>query len=225
MQQGSATTRHKEAGVRLAIFGATGRTGRELVNGALNAGHEVVALVRRPDALPAREGVQAVAGDARDPEAVARAVAGADAVLVALGHTRGSGTDVLSAGTRAIVEAMRDHGVSRLVVLSGAGVRVKGDPVAPGTLLMRGLLKTLARALIADAEAQYRVVSGSGLEWTVVRAPRLTNARGTARYRAGTGMALGPRDQVPRADVAEFMLSLVEDPRFVRDAPLITGAV
>lgn len=63
-------------------------------------------------------------------------------------------------------------------------------------------------------------MSGRGLEWVFVRAPRLTEAPGTGRYRAGT--ALGPRDQIPRADVAEFMLSLVDEARFIREAPLIT---
>jgi putative NADH-flavin reductase len=150
-------------------------------------------------------------------------VEGADGVLVALGHTKTSGADVLAAGTRHIVAAMRRYGVRRLVVLSGAGVRVKGDPRSAGALLMRALLKTLARGLIADSEVQYRVVSGSGLEWVFVRAPRLTDAPGAGRYRAGTALALGPRDQIPRADVAEFMLSLVDEARFVREAPLITA--
>ena len=211
--------------MKLAIFGATGRTGRELVRQALEAGHEVAALARDPGRLPAHEGVHGVAGDVHDDRAVERTVEGCQGVLVALGHTKGSGADVLAAGTRNIVAAMRRYRVPRLVVLSGAGVRVKGDPLAPGPLLMRGLLKTLAGSLIADAEAQYRVVSGSGTEWVFVRAPRLTGAAPTGRYRVGTGLALGPRDQIPRADVAEFMLSLVDDPRFLREAPLITGRV
>jgi putative NADH-flavin reductase len=210
--------------VKLVIFGATGRTGRPLVAQALAAGHEVTVFVRDPAKISvSHERLRTVQGDIRDADRVEAAVQGQDAVLSVLGRTRGSASDVLTVGATNIVSAMKKNGVRRLVSLVGAGVRDPHDlPPSVGSRVTTRLLKLLAGNVLADARQHADLVRRSGLDWSLVRPPRLTQARRTGRYRAGY-LQLGVRDTVARADVAAFMLKLATGGDFVHEAPMISS--
>src|SRR5688572_8307075 len=108
--------------MKLLIIGATGGTGRELVDQALEGGHSVTAFARDPSPLGEREGLELVAGDVLDPAAVERAVAGHDAVLCTIGKPATSPGTVRSEGTENIVRAMRAGGPTRLICLSTIGL-------------------------------------------------------------------------------------------------------
>src|SRR5262249_32517580 len=154
---------------RLLIVGATGGTGRALVEQASSRGHRVTAFARSPEklgALPA--GVTAVAGDPRQGEALKAAMAGCDAVISALGpplppkHWPRPAT-ILGEGAKATVEAMRASGVRRLLVISG-------DLQFPDAGMPIPLLRaTLLRHLAKDQAELERVTQASGLDWTIVR--------------------------------------------------------
>ncbi len=117
--------------MKLAILGASGSVGREIVTQALAARHDVTVLVRdTPRSGLFDHRVTVVQGDAGDPDSVDRAVAGSDAVLSALGHAKGSPDDVLAIATSNIVAAMRASGIRRLVVLASPSVTDPGDRVA-----------------------------------------------------------------------------------------------
>ena len=208
--------------MKVAVFGATGRTGRHLVEGALRDGHEVVALVRDPGKLDVSyEGLRLVEGDVLIPSRVEQTVAGADAVLSALGHTKTSPKDVHARGTENIVAAMKKHGVRRLVSLTGAGVRDAGDRPKVVDRVFSGLLKLLQRDVLEDAERHAGVIRASGLDWTIVRAPRLTDGPATGKYRVGSvGQNSGTK--ISRADVAGFMLRGLTDHSNVGQAPMIS---
>jgi len=110
--------------VKLAIFGATGGTGRKLVDQSLAAGHEVVAFVRDPSKLELRhERLTIVQGDVTDPAAVERAIAGVDAVLSALNTRRNAKGNPITVGTLHILAAMRKYGVRRLVFSAAPSAR------------------------------------------------------------------------------------------------------
>ena len=145
--------------MRVAIFGATGRTGRHLVEQALKEGHEVTALVRDYSRMKTpHERLRVVRGDVLDPARVEEAVAGANAVLIALGHTKTSTKDVQTRGTKNIVVAMKKHGVSRLVSLTGAGVRDKEDRPKLIDKAIVSLLKRLQRDVLEDAQQHVEVI-------------------------------------------------------------------
>jgi putative NADH-flavin reductase len=216
--------------MHIAVFGATGRTGRHIVTQALEAGHAVTAFVRSRDKLAdqqdlSNERLAVVEGDVKNPDAVDRAVEGADAVLSALGHTSTSDTDVQTVGTRHIVEAMQAHSVERIISETGAGVSDPKDPPRSlGGRIMGGLLKFFAGDVLDDAEAHATVLRASDLDWTIVRAPRLTDGPHTGQYRTGY-LDLGLSAQISRADVADFMLALATgDADYHQEAPMVTGA-
>jgi len=208
--------------MKLTIFGASGRTGRPLVEQALAAGHDVTALVRTPSSFPIKhERLNVIQGSVEDAAKVAQAVAHADAVLSVLGHTKSSNKDVLTVGTRNIVNAMQQHGVRRLISLTGAGVRDPQDQPKLVDKVFGFALGRLQPDLLRDSENQTKVIQGSDLDWTVVRGPRLTEGPRTGKYRVGyVGKDSGT--QASRADIADFMLKQVTDTTYLRKLPVVS---
>lgn len=209
--------------LKLAVLGATGSVGRELVAQAIAAGHEVTALVReRPRPGEIDDGVALVLGDARSAEAVKRTVDGSDAVLSALGHAKGSPDDVLAHATSSMIAAMRADGVERLVVLSSPAVADAADRPGFFYRAARVLLHVVMPGVVRDHREQARLVEESDLAWTIVRGPLVfTDGPRTSRYHAGPiGHESSPR--ISRADLAAFMLATLTNRGFVRMKPLVS---
>lgn len=214
--------------MKLTIFAATGRTGRRLLDAAVAAGHDVTAVVRDPAKLPA--GVRAVTADLSSPDGTAleRAVEGADAVLSALGarSSAEAGHRIVARGTRAIVEAMRAAGVRRLVAISASPVATVPSPGRPHPprrdpaegFLVAHVLGPFAKAafhgVYADLAEMEDVLRDSGLDWTVLRPPRLTD-RPPKRYRTARGQNVPRGLSASRADVADLMLRVLQEPETV----------
>jgi putative NADH-flavin reductase len=160
--------------MRLTVFGASGRTGRRLVEQALHAGYHLTAVVRDPARLPVRhDRLQVLAADLLDATAIQPAVAGADAVAPALGpRSYWQASSIISAGTASILDAMRATGTSRLVVVSAAPVATDDHGT---TLFYRLLVGPLLRLGYADMAAMEDTTRRSGTDWTILRPPRLTN--------------------------------------------------
>ncbi|MGZ8804932.1 MAG: NAD(P)-dependent oxidoreductase [Microbacterium sp.] len=207
----------------IALFGGTGKTGGRVLRRALAAGYDVQALVRDP----ARVGIASAAltvirGDVLDTAAVDRTVAGADAVLSLFGQVKGSPPTLQADGTRLIVEAMRRHGVRRIVTLSGGGLAAPQDRPGPADRVIRFLLKTLSGHVLADAEQHLGVLESSGLDWTVVRGPRLSEKPGVGTSRVGW-VGVDASTQISRDDLADFILTQVEDRTFVGQMPFVSA--
>jgi putative NADH-flavin reductase len=207
------------AGKKVLVLGATGRTGQQLVSLAVRRGHDVTALVRRPEGLAASGLLRVVAGSVEDSPALARAIAGQDAVISTLGvgsSLRSSG--LIARSAQAIVGAMARAGVRRLVFTSAYGVGATWRDVP---FLPRIVMSLLFRDLYADKAAGEEVIRGSSLDWTLVYPVTLTNGPRTGRYRVGERLALCGFPRVSRADVADFLLTQVGDRSFVRKCVLI----
>lgn len=207
----------------IAVFGGTGKTGRRVLDRALAAGYTVRALVRDPAKLDrSDEKLPVIRGDVTDPGSVAETVAGADVLRSLFGQVKGSPKTLQTDGTRVIVDAMRAAGVRRIVTLSGGGLRDPHDrPKAPDKII-RFLLKTLSGHVLADAEGHLEVLQASGLDWTVVRGPRLTEDPGTGGYRRGW-VGVGTGISISRDDLADFILTQVEDREFIAQMPFVSN--
>lgn len=218
--------------MRLVVFGATGPTGRRLLERALAEGHEVRAFARDPSKLPVnRERLSIVEGDAFDAGSVEEAVAGTDAVISVLGGKPSNPLKArrpadpngpASAGARNVVRAMREHGVRRFVYQSAWGVgESKLNRDLFGAVFADALVPLLLKDDYADKEAAEEEVRGSGLDWVIVRPMGLTNGPWTGRYRVGEDLELGRRPFISRADVAQFLLARLSDDAFLSRAPAI----
>jgi putative NADH-flavin reductase len=192
--------------MRVLIFGATGGTGRQLVEQALERNHAVTAFVRDPVKLPLRHPLlQVVQGDIQRAETIQAAIPGHEAVLSALGTRSLGPTTLLSDAAKEIVRAMEAHGVRRLLWESSLGVGETRGQLGP--LYNWLLIPLLLRHVFADKERQEQILRSSSLDWTIVQPAALTNGPRTGVYRAGPRACAGrlfPR--ISRADVAHFML-------------------
>lgn len=214
--------------MKLTIFAATGGIGRHLLDQALTAGHEVTAVVRNPAKLT--QDVHTVTADLLSPDqaALQAAVEGADGVLSGFGPHSHAEAGITSRGTRAIVEAMQATGARRIVVVSAAPVSTTPSPGRPHPpkhdpgegLVMRYVGTPLGRRFLRDHFADLAVTEDllreSGLDWTAVRPPRLTDKALTGTYRTAFGQNLKGGVFISRADVAHFMLSALDDPDTIK---------
>jgi putative NADH-flavin reductase len=207
--------------MRLAIFGATGTVGSELLAQALDAGHEVRVLARRPSKLTARAGLTVIAGDAKDSRAVRQTLDGCDAVLSTLGSTDRHDQGVRGSGTANILRAMRERGIRRVVIMGGFHLRFDGDRGKLGQALLVPILRmAYGAALLEDTHAMAALLRASELDWTLVRAPRVVCGKRPAASRAGS-LALGPWSKVAQASVARLMLRYLDEEATIRQAPMI----
>jgi putative NADH-flavin reductase len=205
--------------MNIAIFGASGATGRLLTERCLAAGYQVTALLRSPTKFPYLNKVTAVSGDAFNQSAIGTALAGADAVLSALGARSLGKEDVLERAVPLIVEGMLEEKVSRIVVLGSAGAldsALDKQPAYRRWIVEKVVYKTMLKWPVASQRAQYSELSGSPLNWTMVMPPMLTNERPRGKYKID-GDAL-PRggSRISRADVADFMVQQLDSERWSR---------
>ena len=205
--------------MKIVVFGAAGKSGRQIVEQALAAGHEVTAFARNPDAIKVQHShLKVMRGDALDMKSVSQAIAGQDAVLFAIGTNRRSPLTVCSDSTRHIIKAMKERGVQRLIVLSAYGASETKDAA-----LYSKVLRFLIGKRVEDKDRQEEMVRASELDWVLVRPPLLTNGARRSRYHVGLDLPIKLFSSVSRADVAEFMLKQLADDEYLHQAPTITN--
>jgi len=201
--------------MNLLVLGATGGTGRLVVEQALAAGHTVTALVRSPEKLAAGQtNLRVVAGSATDLESVAGALEGADAVISTLG---GSGS-VIADSTAAIVAAARQVGVRRVIVLSSW--LVERDRMSPVIRLATGIAMA---GRIKDKSAGEQLLRQSDLDWTIVYASMLADGPATGSTVLPEKANWSMSQKISRADVATWLVSAATDGQPGSRSVRITG--
>jgi putative NADH-flavin reductase len=200
--------------MRLIVFGASGGTGRAVVEQASAVGHEVTAFVRSPDftAVPA---VNIVRGSVLDRSAVTAAVRGHDAVFSALGTRPWRHEDISSQGTAVISAAMAAAGVHRIIVVSTQGI---GNS-SVGTMT-KPIVALILRKAFHDKAMMEEALAATDLEWTIVRPGLLTNGKPRGEWRTDDqGVLRGGK--IARADVAAFVVKELTEKQWVRKRPTL----
>lgn len=200
------------------MLGATGGTGREVVDQALRAGHEVSALVRRPGALPAHERLRLVVGDVGQHGAVEDVVRGQDVVISALGTEAKGPVTVCADGARAVLAAMNCAQVARLVAVSAHGACESRDRSLYCLVLWLSVAEKMR-----DKERMEALIRASDVQWTIVRPPALSNRAHSGAYRTGTGLKIRLTSKISRADLADFLLREAATPASTGQTPAIAG--
>jgi uncharacterized protein YbjT (DUF2867 family) len=208
--------------MKVLVLGATGGTGREIVREAGAQGHQAVALVRSKAKAADVAGAELVEGDARDEQALSRALDGCSGVISSLGTAMSPFREVtlLSVATRALVKAMEARNVRRLVCITGLGA---GDSRGHGGFLFDTLIfPLLLRKVYDDKNRQEDAVRASKLDWVLVRPVVLSDKPATGAVRALTDLSGIHGGTVARSDVAKFVVQQLTEDTWLRRAPLIT---
>jgi putative NADH-flavin reductase len=209
--------------MKLAILGATGKTGGHAMQIALAAGHDVRALARDPAKLTAKHAaLTVVKGDATNAEDIKTLVAGCDAVIACLGPPHLKTTTLRQDAARASVAAMEATGVKRIVWLSALGV---GDSMPQmrktSVLAARVFVPLVVKRTYVDALAAEDVLRASGLDFVLCRPPGLTDKAATGTIVEVPADQKLPRLRCSRADVASWMVKAATTSAFDRQAVTI----
>lgn len=213
--------------MNVTVFGATGAIGSLTVAELLDAGHTVTAYARNPDKIPASwaDQVQVIIGEMSDAEAIDSAIAGADAVVSALGPSmdrKATGLPLVE-GTGHILESMHRHGVRRYIGQATPAVLDPQEKPTPITRLTSFMPRTFMPRSYDEIRGMTGPVLNSDLDWTIVRflAPKNTPKQGNLRVGFFGTDKIG--FAVSRADIAAFTAAQVDDDTYLRRAPAISN--
>lgn len=212
--------------MKLVIFGANGPVGVLLTQQALDEGHIVTAVTRRPNEFPlASDRLEVVAGDVFDEADVRDAIAGQDVVLSTFGvpYTRKPVT-VYSEGITNILAGMRAAKVRRLAAVTSGGTNPRFD-LSEGIFWSLVLKPLIGRTLYADMRRMEQIVFASDVDWTIVRPARLVDTPAVTPYKCVEGYVVRGITTTSRRDLADFLLQQASSEKFVRKAVAIATAV
>jgi putative NADH-flavin reductase len=206
--------------MRIAVIGASGRTGRATVKHALAAGFDVVSVVRTPSSAP--DGTSVAQADARDRAALTAGIDGADAVVSCLGHVDSDhDRTLLGDGAKALVTAMTSARVSRLVAVSAAGAFVAGDdPLS--RFVAKPILARVLKANNEDTRAMEAVIRSSDMSWTLLRPSRLFAGDGTVGYRSRLDVSVWWHYNTRFDTVGRAAVDAISKPEWAGHAVFIT---
>ncbi len=208
---------------KIALFGASGRTGAEFLKLALEAGYPVRALARSPEKIALTDSnLEVIRGDVLEPKDVQNTVKGCDVVVSLFGHVKGSPEWLQTEGTKFIVTAMQQEGIEKIVSLSGGGLPFpEKDQPKFADKAIRTIMKIVVPKVLNDAIAHHEVLEASDRKWIIVRAPRLTEDKKVGAYREGW-VGVNASTKISRADLAVFLLKQVEDDRYLQQMPFVS---
>jgi putative NADH-flavin reductase len=209
--------------MKLAILGATGGVGQHLVAMATSRGDDVLVIARDKTRLPRDWKCRVAEMDLLKTQSrsLVAALVGADAVISALGARGAADKGILEAAATQVLPAMQESGIRRYLGISAAPVATTPSPARPtpprhdpgddllARTVMMPIVKRLFASVYVDSARMEDAVRASGLDWTIMRPPRLTNKHATSQYRTAIDQNVRGGRSIGRADLARFMLDAV----------------
>ncbi|MEX0931753.1 MAG: NAD(P)H-binding protein [Candidatus Paceibacterota bacterium] len=208
--------------MRITIFGADGRTGREVITEALSRGHILTGFVYSKDSINTfPPHVRIFCGDIRNHQTVKESIISADAVVSVIGHVKGSDPLVQTKGVQNVVVAMEELGIKRLISLTGTGARVPGDTPSLLDKILNFFVTLVDKERIRDGQEHLKVLEQSSLDWSVLRVLKLNKSKLPAGNYTLT--AHGPAEaSTSRKKVAHIILDLIENKLFFKEYPVVS---
>ncbi len=206
---------------KVVVFGANGKTGRLIVEQALNAGHQVTAAMRRPEDYTLQHpALRCNKCDIYDLASVEAALSGQEIVICAIAAPLNrKPTDVQAHSARTLLPLMAKSGITRFLGITSGGTNPDHDPNLP--FIFQKVFKPMFHNIYADQMAMEAVVSASGADWMIARPAALTDGPRTGVYRLASFYSLPKGNKISRADVADFLVNQIESPTYLRQGVAI----
>jgi len=204
--------------MKVVVFGASGKVGRQVVRRLLDKEQNVVAFVHTKNPFAENPKLRVIRGDIYRPQNVDNALKGADVVISALGSWGTKKQNVVSSAMQNIIPAMKKHKINRIISLTGIALWAEDKPSLIDKF-NHSLLKIGAPKILKDGEAHIELLKNSGLDWTVIRSPIMTNSRATS-YELTEKLA-GLFATIPRSAVARAIVEQIKSSEQINKAPVI----
>jgi len=194
------------------VFGASGGTGKQVVVHALKEGHEVTVLLRNPEAFTIQhDNLKIIKGDVLQPASFGNEMRGQIAVISCLGIPKIQPTVLYSQGMKNIVHAMTQASIDRILCISSGAISIPSGSSTIMTFLLKNVLQRLYKPVYSDMVLMENILRESNLNWTVLRAPKLTDGKSKMNYRVVTQQPLRSIPTISRTDLAHYLVSHVGD--------------
>jgi putative NADH-flavin reductase len=204
--------------MRIAVIAANGRSGRAFVSFALESGHTISAGVRHASTMEPHERLELITCDATQKDELKRLCKDCDVVVSFIGHVRGSTADVQTVAMKNCIKVMEELNITRLVSLTGTGIRFEGDKIPLIDKILNVAIKVIDPKRIKDGKNHATILKKSTLDWTLIRALKLQNSE----FRPYELLEHGPpKIFCSRAEVAHATLEVIEKKSFIKKAPII----
>ena len=208
--------------MHITVFGANGRVGSLVVAEAARRGHTIRAFVySTSENIAPHKDVQVIKGDATNIQDILPALQNTDVVVNCLGSWGTKTKDVQTQAMKAIIPAMKQQGIQRIVSLTGAEAHASSDKITLANRISHTLFSLFAGKILADGENHLQQLEQSGLGWTVVRSPAMTNKGKGSGYKF-TGKRPSLIATIRRDSVAQALLDLVESNEYIKQSPFLT---
>jgi putative NADH-flavin reductase len=207
--------------IKIAVIGGTGKAGKYLVNQLINKGFNIKVLLRNPDKSEIKsDTVEKVPGDVRNYESVYTLISGCSSVISTLGSSKGE-NPVFSQAAGNIIKAMNDLNVKRYIMITGLTLDTINDKKSFRTKLLSAIMKLSFPSIIKDKQKEYSILSGSNLDWTVVRLPLIEQTDSLGKIKIS--LTDCPGKKISTTDLADFLINQLSDDSFIRKAPFIAN--
>ncbi len=210
--------------MKVLIIGATGTAGMAITKKALSNSYELVALVRNPDKLKGLVGnIEIIKGDILDVGSLSKAIQGVEIVVSCVGAMDNSPgqIELFKKGMGNIIEIMNDNSIKRLISINGALTKVDRDNVGFYLQFMRWLIPKLVPQMVKSNKAQYDVIAHSQTDWTVIRAGKFIDKKGTGKVKVDLSNQKGFNIAITKDDLANFVIGQFSKSRYIKKSPLI----
>lgn len=206
---------------KIAVIGGTGKSGTYLVRQALAQGFHLNVLLRKPDNLQgSNQNIEIIKGDARDYDAVHLLLRGCQAVISTLGQPKNE-PPIFRQATTHVLRAMKAHNIRRYILVTGLNVDTPFDEKSAKTTLATDWMKTNYPATTSDKQTEYKILTESEEDWTLVRLPliELTDKRKEVKV----SLTDCPGEKISAADLAHFLIGQLSDDQYGRKSPFIAN--
>lgn len=208
--------------IKVAILGGSGRTGLKVIEFALNKNFLIQALARNPDSIKfSHPNLTIIKGNVLDTAAIEKTISGCKAVISVLGHVKDTKTEFQTEAMKNIIRVMKVNNINRIISLTGNGIEMPDDIKSFSGRILTYIIRNIAPLRFLDGLHQSELLINSGLDFTLIRVPFLTNGKCKGKFKTGN-VKVGFFNHISRCDVARFILHCIDKDIYIKDTPIIS---